>query len=41
MKLQVPENVAEFFDYLHNWRLLKKASAPWSELLVVITRIII
>jgi hypothetical protein len=23
----------EFLDYLHNWRILKKGSAPWSQLL--------
>jgi hypothetical protein len=31
----------EIFAYLHNWRLLKKASAPWSELWKAIIEICI
>jgi hypothetical protein len=30
MKFPVPENFGKIFEYLHNWRLLKKGSAPWS-----------
>jgi hypothetical protein len=30
MNLRVPLNAWEILEWLHNWRLLKKGSAPWS-----------
>jgi hypothetical protein len=30
MNLRVPSNVGKILEWLRNWRLLKKDSAPWS-----------
>jgi hypothetical protein len=29
MNLRVPENYWEFSEWLHNWQLLRKGSAPY------------
>jgi hypothetical protein len=30
MKFLVPQNIGEILEWLSDWRLLKKGSAPWS-----------
>jgi hypothetical protein len=29
MNLRVPQNCCEFFEWLQNWQLLRKGSAPY------------